>query len=91
MPATNEAKRISLWALAAAGLLTLWGCEGSATQTTNGGLREGEMGGVLVDREGNPVADAKVQISTAVNIPQGVPGQPTDDPPEAISDRQGRY
>lgn len=91
MPATNKAIRTILEALLMAGLLALSGCEGSATQTTNGGFREGEMGGILVDRDGKPVADAKVQIWAAGAISPGIPGRPGNDPPEALTDSEGRY
>jgi CarboxypepD_reg-like domain len=91
MNMTNKMSWIFLIVLIAAGLLTHGGCDGSATQTTNGGLHDGEMGGVLVDREGRPVADAKVQIWAAGSISPGVPGQTSIDPPEAITDHLGRY
>lgn len=91
MPATNKTARTVMEALLTAVLLALWGCEGSATQTTNGGLIDGEMGGILVDRDGRPVADAKVQIWAAGAISPGVPGRPVNDPPEAVTDNGGRY
>lgn len=91
MPSKQKMNPAVLGTLLAATLLTLWGCEGSATQTTNGGLREGELGGILVDLAGNPVADAKVQVWAAGSISAGVPGNPGGDPPEAVTDKQGRY
>ncbi len=91
MKMTHQAKWAVLGAMVTASLLTQWGCEGSATQTTNGGLHSGEMGGVLVDREGRPVAKAKVQIWATGAISPGIPGQTSNDPPEAITDDHGRY
>lgn len=79
----------ALGALAAVAALALAGCEGSATQTTNGGLKDGELGGVLVDQQGYPVPNAKVQVWQANAVSTGVPG--SDDPPEALTDKDGRY
>jgi CarboxypepD_reg-like domain len=91
MKTANKMNWIFLIILSIAFLSIHWGCDGSATQTTNGGLHDGEMGGVLVDREGTPVADAKVQIWATGSISPGIPGQTSIDPPEAITDHLGRY
>ena len=75
--------------IAAAGALALpllWGgCEGSATQTTNGVAMEGR----LVDFEGHPVAGVEVKAFAlgAIGTPGGQ-GVPTA---RALTDRQGRY
>jgi hypothetical protein len=66
--------------------LALWGCEGSATQTTNGGAIEG----VLVDGEGHPVPGAKVQVWDASGgLALGAHG--TASPHETKTDARGHY
>jgi hypothetical protein len=69
---------------AAGGLLLFGGCEGSATQTTNG-LQPGEMQGVLVDQQGNPVAGAAVSAWSG----GGEPGKGSA--AEAVTDARGVY
>ena len=48
-----------------------WGCEGSATQTTNTGLH-----GILVDTDGRPVPGAKVKAWPTAASPNGILNNP---------------
>lgn len=72
-------------ALAAGAALQLAGCEGSATQTTNGGVHPGELQGVLVGSDGRPVAGASVEAW----VHGGGPGQRSS--AQARTDGHGIY
>ncbi len=79
-----------LAALIAAGLAasSFWGCEGSATQTTNGQ----KLTGTLVDKSGHPVSGAMVNAWPSGAILLGNP-QSSNSAPAASgeTDAQGRY
>lgn len=70
---------------AAAAMWAMGGCEGSATQTTNGNLHPGEMQGVLVDGSGKPVEGVAVTAWAG----GGEPGAASA--AEAVTDDHGVY
>lgn len=83
---SGAGKTIALIAAAVIAGSLLWGCEGSATQTTNGQ----SLHGTLVDTEGNPVSGAKVMAWPvgAIGNPGAGGGTPAA---KAETDARGQY
>jgi hypothetical protein len=83
--ASGAGKTIALIAAAVIAGALFWGCEGSATQTTNGQC----LHGTLVDAQGSPVSGAKVMAWPSAAVVLGdANGEPAA---MAETDTEGRY